>query len=302
MASAFPKSGPVTLKTNLAEYPTTRALKSGEVSSPLVEFDFCGPKVAYQGFKPMVREGAFDAGELAIVTYLLAKAYGKPLVLLPAPVLSRFQHNHISYNTSRGEMRPKDIEGRRVAVRSYTVTTGVWLRGILQHDYGVDPNRVTWMTQEEAHLEEFRDPPNVERLPDPKKELERVLLDGEADAAILRGPMTNEPAARTLIPDPEAAARAWHKKYGVVSVNHWFVVSKALADARPDVVEEIYRLLLESKKKAPTPAGGIDMFPFGVEANRKGLELIVQYAFEQKIIPRRFAVDELFDDTARRLA
>jgi len=83
-------------------------------------------------------------------------------------------------------------------------------------------------------------------------------------------------------------------KYGAVPVNHYFVVSKALADARPDAVREIYRMLQESKALTAPPADGIDFFPYGAKANRKPLELIVQYALEQAIVPRAFAVEELF--------
>src|SRR6187401_1981114 len=114
----YPKSGPVTLRANLADYAMTKALKAGAVKSDLVTFDFCGPKVANQGFKPMVRNGAFDAGELAIATFLQARTYGKPLTLLPAVVLARPQHQTIFYNRSGGPTSPKDIEGKRFGVRS----------------------------------------------------------------------------------------------------------------------------------------------------------------------------------------
>src|ERR687884_231618 len=120
--TAFPASGPVTLRAHLAEYPVTHALRAGEVRSDLVNLDFCGPKQAYEGFKPMVGEGAFDASELAIVTFLQARAYGKPLVALPAFVLGRFQHGLIGYNAEKGELSPKDIEGRRGGVRAYPQT------------------------------------------------------------------------------------------------------------------------------------------------------------------------------------
>ena len=90
--ATFPASGPVRLRTNLADSQLANALKQGEVKTDLVDFDFCGPKTANQGFKPMVREGLFDAGELAIVTYMQALDYGKPLVLIPATMVGRFQH------------------------------------------------------------------------------------------------------------------------------------------------------------------------------------------------------------------
>src|SRR5512145_1063609 len=178
MTSTFPATGKVRLKTNLADYAVVRALKAGEVRSDLVEFDFCGPKVANQGFKPMINEGAFDAGELAIGSFLQAKAYGRPLVLLPAVVMARFQHHTIVYNAAKGELKPKDLEGRRVAVRSYTQTTGIWVRGILAHEHGVDLSRLTWICTDDAHLREYGDPAFVERPGPGAKKLDRMLLDG----------------------------------------------------------------------------------------------------------------------------
>ena len=249
MTSAFPASGKVRLKTNLADYPVVRALKAGEVRSDLVEFDFCGPKTANQGFKPMINEGAYDAGELAIGSFLQAKAYNRPLVLLPAVVMARFQHHIIVYNASRGELGPKDMEGRRIAVRAYTQTTGIWVRGILKHEHGVDLNRIRWVCTDDAHVAEYRDPPIVERPGPGAKKLDQMLLDGDVDALIPATDLTKDHAhIRHLFPNPNEQAKAWAQKYGTVPVNHYFVVSKALADARPDVVREIYRLLLESKK------------------------------------------------------
>src|SRR5579862_2486380 len=123
----FPSAGPLTLRTNLADYPVTLALKQGRASSPLVNFDFCGPKAAHDGFKPMVRENAYAVGELAIVTFLQAKAFGKPYVLLPAPISGRFQHHCIAYSIEHFDLKPKDIEGRKVGVRTYAQTTGLWV-------------------------------------------------------------------------------------------------------------------------------------------------------------------------------
>jgi 4,5-dihydroxyphthalate decarboxylase len=302
MTSAYPATGKVRLKTNLADYPVVRALKEGKVRSDLVELDFCGPKPANQGFKPMIREGAFDAGELAIGSFLQAKVYGKPLVLLPAVVMARFQHHTIVYNAAKSELKPKDLEGRRIAVRSYTQTTGIWVRGILEHELGVDLSRLRWVCTDDAHLAEYHDPAIVERPAPGAKPLDRMLIDGDVDAAIPAGDLTKDhPHIRHLFPGPNEQARAWVAKYGTVPVNHYFVVSKALADARPDVVAETYRLLQASKALAPPPADGIDFFPYGVEANRKPMELMVQYSVEQQIIPRAFTVEELFEGVADAL-
>jgi 4,5-dihydroxyphthalate decarboxylase len=295
----FASTGPVTLRTNLADYPVTLSMKQGAISSPLVNFDFCGPKTAHDGFKPMVRENAYEAGELAIVTFLQAKAFGKPYVLLPAPISGRFQHHCIGYNAEHDELKPKDIEGRKVGVRTYAQTTGLWVRGILQHEYGVDLNKVTWLTIDDAHLAEHEDPPNCQRIPAGKK-LAQMMLGGELAAAILGNDMPSDPRIRTVIPEPQAAAQDWYKREHVVPINHMFAVHSDLSRDRPDVVRELFRMLVESR--AAAPANALKTIPpFGVEANRKALQMAIDWSLEQKIIPRRLEVDELFDDVTASL-
>ena len=172
------------LHTMLGNYPITKALKSGEIKSDLIDFDFAEVKVANNLFKKVVREAAYDVAELAIVTYLQAKAYGKPYVLVPAVVVSRGQHHTIAYNPQRGALKPSELEGKRIGVRAYTVTTGTWVRGILASDYGLDINKVEWITFEDPHVAEYRDPAIVKRAP-AGKELIPMLLDGEIAAGIV---------------------------------------------------------------------------------------------------------------------
>jgi 4,5-dihydroxyphthalate decarboxylase len=295
----FPVNGPVRLRTNLADYPVTLGMKDGRVVSPLVTLDCCGPKTAHDGFKAMLRENAFDAGELAIVTYLQAKAFGKPFVVLPTPISGRFQHHCIGFNIEHGDLEPKDIEGRTVGVRTYAQTTGLWVRGILQHECGVDLDKVTWLTVDESHLTEYRDPPNCKRIP-PGKKIDQMMLDGEVAAAILGVDMPKDPRVRTLVPDAQAAAQAWYKREGVIPINHMFVVHQDISEQRPDIVRELFRMIVESRALAP-PAVAAALPPLGLEANRKGLEMAIDWSYEQKIIPRRLKVDELFDDTTAAL-
>ena len=284
----------------LGDYPLTQALKKGEVKSGTVNLEFADVKTVSTAFKRVVRNLEFDCSELAIVTFLMAKASGKPLVLLPAVVMARFQHPHIVYNMERGPLSPADLAGRRVGTRSYTVTTSTWLRGILADDYGVDLSRVRWVTFEEPHVAEFRDPPSVERAPE-GKELTAMLLAGEVDAAILPAVPT-DPRLKPLIPDPPAAAEAWRKKYNAIQINHMLVVKESLSRSNPDAVREIYRLLGESKKAAKLPKPGeVDVHPFGVEANRRNLEVVIDTVYRQGMIPKRFSVDELFDGVTRAL-
>jgi 4,5-dihydroxyphthalate decarboxylase len=296
----MPSSTALSVRTNLADYPVTMAMKDGRVTSSVVTLDCCGPTLAHDAFKAMLRENAFDAGELAIVTYLQAKAYGKPFVMIPIPISGRFQHKTIAYNHELGHLNPTDIEGRTVGVRTYAQTTGVWARGILQHEYGVDLNKVTWLTIEDAHLSEYRDPPNVHRLPAGSK-LKEMVFKGEIAAAIMGNDMPDDPRLRTLIPDAAAAAREWYQREGVICMNHVFVVREELSRERPDVVREIFRMLAESRALAPEPAR-TTIPPIGVEANRKALEMAIDWSYEQKVIPRRLSVDELFDDTTAGLS
>jgi len=294
-----PATGPVKLRTNLADYPVTMALKEGRIPSSVVALDFCGPKTAHDGFKDMLRRNAYDAGELAIVTYLQAKIYGKPWTLLPVPIHGRFQHHCIGYNIDYGALQPKDIEGRKVGVRTYAQTTGLWVRGILQHEYGVDLDKVTWLTIDESHLEEYHDPANCRQLPKGSR-IDQMMLSGELAAAILGVDMPKDPRVRTLIPEPHAAAQEWYRRENVIPINHLFVVHQDLSKRRPDVVREIYRLLAESRAQAPAAVVAA-LPPLGFEANRKGIAMAIDWAFEQKIIPRRLSVEELFDDVTASL-
>ena len=291
---------PVTLHTLLGNHANTKALKGGQVSSPLVHFDFFEVKVANTQFKALVRDLKYDVGELAIVTYLQAVVYGKPYVLLPATIVGRSQHHTIFYNSARGALKPSDLTGKRVGVRAYTQTTGAWVRGFLADDYGVDVNRVHWVTFEDPHLAEYKDPEIVERAPEGKT-LKQMLLDGEIDAAIL-GDVAEEGPLKHLIPDHETAGRAWAAKHGGVPINHLAVIRKTIAESQPDVVREVYRVLKESRDAAKEiPADADNPLRFGISALRASLEQIVAYALRQRLIPRAFTADELFEPAAKIL-
>jgi 4,5-dihydroxyphthalate decarboxylase len=215
--------------------------------------------------------------------------------------MGRFQHGTMLYNSERGVLRPQDLPGKRVGVRAFSQTTGVWIRGILWKDYGLDLGAVKWVTFEDAHVAEYRDPPGVERAA-PGKDITKMLLDGELDAAIFGGAMPSEPQLKSVIPDPDAAAKDWYKKNGAVPVNHMVVLKQSLAKSQPALVREVYRLLLASKHAAGLPKpGAVDLIPFGFDAVRPSLELMSAYAFEMKLTPRRYSVEELFDDTTRAL-
>ena len=288
-------SEPLRLRTLLATYPHTAPLKHGEVTSARVVLDFKDVTPVWSGFKAMVRRQEFDVSEMAVVTYLIAKSFGKPMVLLPAVMTGRIQHAWAIYNGERGTLAPAELRGKRVGIRSFTTTTGAWLRGMFANDYGLDLASVRWITFEEPHVAEYVD--TTERAPEGKKIIP-MLLDGELDAVL--GERSDDPRLRSLFGDPVAAAQAWYQKHRIVPLNHMVVVSAELAKSRPDIVEEVYALLRESKRCAPPP-NGLDTTPFGVEACRPALERIIDYAVQQRLIPGRFEVDELFDETTLKM-
>lgn len=290
----------IVLHSLLGNHANTKAMKSGQASSPLVNFDYFEVKVANTQFKAMVRDQKYDFGELAIVTFLQAKHYGKPYVLLPATIVGRNQHHTIFYNAERGALTARDLNGKQIGVRAYTQTTGCWVRGFLAEDYGIDLSSLRIVTFEDPHLAEYRDPPNVERAPDGKT-LKQMLIDGEIDAAIL-GDVAEEGPIKHLIPDHEAAGKDWARRHGGVPINHLAVMRESIVKQRPDVVREVYRVMKESRAAATgVPIGADDPLRFGIGAVRQSLDQINAYAAAQKLIPRAFSADELFADAARIL-
>jgi len=278
------------LRALLGNYPNTRALKQGAVSSPRLAFDFREVDLPQNAFKAVVR-GEFDVAELAIVTYLQALAYGKPVTLLPAVVMAIPPHPCLACNSRTGLLRPGDLQGRRIGIRAHSVTTVAWVRGILANDYGVDLDRVQWVAFEDPHVPECPEPPNVTRAP-AGKTLVGMLRAGELDAGVVSVSDQADGLLQPVIPDPGTALARWRERHGVQPLNHVVTLHRDLARAQPWVAEEVMRLLRESAARTPDMPGA-DSIVFGVEAMRPGLDLIIRYAHQQGLIPRRFTVDEL---------
>jgi 4,5-dihydroxyphthalate decarboxylase len=274
------------LRTLLGDHPGTKALKDGSIKSDLVEFDFADYSPTNRGFKPMVREGAFDVSEMAIVTYLMAKSFGKPMVLLPDVVLARFQHAYALYNAKSGMMKPADLNGKRVGIRSFTTTTGAWLRGILANDYGVDLDSIDWITFEDAHVAEFKD--TTKRAP-AGKQIIQMLVDGELDAVL--GEKVDHPDLKPLFPDAARDEKSWFVRHGVTPINHMVVVSESLVKNHPGAVREVSCLLHESAELAPASSPR-----FNAQDLCRSLEMIIRYTAQQGLIPRVYTLDEIFDD------
>jgi 4,5-dihydroxyphthalate decarboxylase len=287
-------TGIPTLRTALKTYPHTRAIKAGELTDPRVRLDCLDIDPIYRAFAPMARTQAYDVSEMAIVTALQAKAYDKPLVLLPTVVAARLQQGCLVYDARRGTLGPGDLAGKRIGVRAYSQTTGMWVRGILANTYGVDVERIEWVTFEDAHLAEYVDPAIAVRAP-AGKTMRGMLEAGEIDAAIFGNDLPTDDFILPVIPDPATADRAWHAQHRQVPINHVVVMRRDVAARHPQAAQAVYDLLERGKQLAPpTPA---DRLPDGFAALRERLELVLDFCSQQRLLPRPLTLDEIFDDT-----
>ena len=309
---------PTRLKTALQTLGHTSAIKDGTVRMPGFELEFEEVPAIIQAFRRMVRGLEFDVTEMALTTYITARAHHKPFTALPIFLVRAFHHGAILYNTTQGIRGPEDLEGRKVGVsRGYTVTTGVWARSILQHEHGVDLNRVTWVLSGDEHVEEFRAPANVVRL-ESGKTLQDALVAGELAATI--GVQIAHPDVAPLIPDAEEAGFRALAREGHYPINHLLVVKDTVLKSHPHLAEQLFEAFTAAKRPylerlgagasgastlvEPTKADrmyrrvlditGRDPLPYGIEPNRPMVAALLRYAQEQQIISRPYEVEELF--------
>jgi 4,5-dihydroxyphthalate decarboxylase len=309
----------MTLKTALVTRGHTQALKDGSVKPRTAELAFEDVPQIIQAFRRMVRGLEFDVSEMAMTTYITAKAHGKRFTAVPVFPMRAFHHGAILYNTKSGIQSPKDLEGRKVGVnRGFTVTTGVWARGILQHQYGVDLKRITWVLSGDEHVAEWKPPSHVVPL-EPGKKLEELLLSGEIPATI--GVQVDSPDIKPLIPNPQDAGLAALRERGIWPINHTVVIKDELLSAHRDLAADLFHAFAEAKRpylrrladgEIAQPSKDDDVFrrvmevigdplPYGVAPNRRMLETVMQYAVEQGIIPRPIAIEELFPASTHAL-
>lgn len=276
---------PPILRTALGTYKHTEPLTSGALASDKLTLAFAAVSPISRAFAPMVRDARFDVCEMAIATALQARAYGKPLVLLPVTMAARFQEAALLCRADSAIAGPADLAGCRVGVRAYSQTTGMWLRGILQHSHGVQPEDVRWVTFEGAHVAEYPDPPWATRAP-PGHDMLAMLHAGELDAAIFGNDLPAGPALRPVFPDPAAAGEAFQQRHGFVPVNHLVVVTRTLADTSPDLVAELLRLFAAASRTR---------MPAGRAALQPAIDLALRYCTEQGLLPNPLAPSAVWD-------
>ena len=283
------------LSIAIGSYPHTAALKSGEVASEFFALDFKEISPVNRAFAPMARERRFDVSEMAIATVLQAIAFGVEIALLPVVMASRFQEAALFCRADSKLSGPGDLRGKRVGVRAYSQTTGLWLRGILRESFGVAPTDVHWTTFEGAHVPAYADPPFVTRA-EAGKELLNMLREGELDAAIVGNDVPDDPRLRLLFPDPKAAGEAFYARHGFAPINHMVVVKRELAQ-EPGLASELCRLFAASKARAPAPADGRDRAPIGRNTVAPSVRLAAKFAEEQGLAPRELGWDEIWRDS-----
>ena len=301
------------LKTVTRTQGNNEALKDGTVKPRDFAFDFVEVDPLIDAFRRMVRAREFDVSEMAITTYITARAYGKRITGLPIFLMRAFHYGAIKYNVKSGIKSPRDLEGRAVGVnRGYTVTTGLWARAILAHQYGVDLSKITWVLSGDEHVAEYRPPSNVVPIEKGRK-MGDLLASGELAAAI--GVDIDHPNVKPLIASPREAGFEALRAHGHYPINHLMVVKDELLEANPELAAGIFNAFAEAKRlyverlaagriSAPTAVDemhkrvmeitGKDPLPYGIEPNRKMLEEVAASALEQKIITRPVTVEELF--------
>jgi 4,5-dihydroxyphthalate decarboxylase len=309
------------LKTVTRTQGNNEALKTGEVRPDGFEFEFIEVDPLIDAFRRMVRGLEFDLCEMAMTTYITARAHGKRITGLPIFLMRQFHHGAVKYNTRSGIKTPKDLEGKRVGVnRGYTVTTGLWARSVLQHQYGVDLSKVTWVLSGDEHVAEYRPPANVVPIEKGKK-IADLLASGELVAAI--GADVDHPDVKTLIPNARDAAFESLRSRGHYPINHLMVVKDELLETHPDLGPKVFEAFAQAKRlyverlkagkiEKPTAIDelhkrvmditGKDPLPYGIAPNRQALEEVLRSALEQKIIERPVTAEELFPRNTHALA
>lgn len=311
----------------IRSYPYTDAIKNGSITLPGTKLDFVDVKPHIAAFRRMVRDLEFDICELAPTTYMIARAHGVPIIALPVFFVRRFHHTGLLVRPDAGINNPKDLEGKKVGVRAWSVTTGVWKRGILQNEFGVDLDKVTWMVDDEEHVSALKLPPNVVHV-DEGKSLAGMIAAGELEAGLAGDAgigRTGAPTAgwneaapvlpqdlRDLVPNGAALEKNFYKRTGILPMHGTLVIKEKLLKEQPNLARELYDAFVAAKAPyiAALGAGQAtgktaeadrklaeivgDPIPYGLEANRTSIEALIRYAHQQKLIPQAAAAEDYF--------
>jgi len=325
----MPATTQLPLKIAIATYGHTAALKDGRVPIDRVKADFVEVSPIIAAFRRMVRDVEFDVCEMAPATYMIARSFGAPFKALPVFIMRRFHHGGFVCREDAGIRRPKDLEGKKAGVRAYSVSTGIWTRGILQNDFGVDVAKVTWVVDDEEHVRELKLPPNVVHAP-AGKSLVSMMAAGELQAAHTGPAGIGRAGAPTgsweagaaakpqsypeLFPDAPRLEAEWYRKTGIYPTHGLIVVKDRLLADHPWVVRALFDAFRQAKEiyverlKAGKAENDTDRnyrelsaivgdpLPYGVKENLLAIETLIEYCYQQGLLPKHYAVGEMFVD------
>ena len=325
-------AGKIPLKIAIAENPHTSAIRSGEIEIEGVDPEIVTVHPQIGAFRRMVRDVEFDVCELAPTTYIIARAYGAPFVALPIFVVRRFHHSGLLVRPDAGIHHPKDLEGKKVGVRAYSVTTGAWTRGILIDEFGLDSSKVTWVVDDEEHVTQLKLPPNVVHAPEGRS-LADMMADGElvagfhGNAGIGRsgsptgGWKTVEADYPDLFPNAAEIEAEWYHRTGIYPMHGTIVVKDSVLAEHPWVAQSLFDAFTRAKNQwlerldsgpadnahdkkyqALRKVVGHDPMPYGMAPNIRTIEALEATAFKQGLTPKRMSIDELFVDPERAYA
>ena len=302
------------LRTVLGDHGQTKALKSGAITVPGVDLEFINIKKMTDAYREMARTAPWDICEMAPTTYLAARAHGAPFIALPIPMTRRFRHAGVMVPVDSPIRTPKDLEGQRIGIRAYTVTAGTWTRGVMINEFGLDPDKVTWVVEEDENVIGQELPPNVERAP-AGKSLGQLLIEGDLAGGFAGQAGIGEPeglALRDLFPDPEPLEFDWFRRTGIYPIHGVIVVRNDTLAANPGLPQALFEAFTAAKaaylqdiesgadtsgeaKRYQRLAEVVgDPLPYGYEANRPSLEALVLYARQQRFVPQSTSADTEF--------
>jgi 4,5-dihydroxyphthalate decarboxylase len=319
----------VPLKIAIATAGHTAAVKDGTVPIAGVEANFVEVVPIIAAFRRMVRDVEFDVCEMAPTTYLIARARGAPYIALPIFVMRRFHHGGFVVRPEAGIKVPKDLEGKQVGVRAYSVTTGVWTRGIFQNEYGLDPSKVTWVVDDEEHVTTLKLPQNVIHAL-PGQSLASMMASGALQAGFTgpagigrsgaptanweQGGQTPAQNYPELIENSAAVEADWYRHTGIYPIHGTIVVKTDVLEKNPGVARALYDAFNTAKNayverlkhgegdadndkryRSFIPLMG-DPLPYGMKANHASIEALMTYALQQKLIPEQMPLEQAFFD------
>jgi 4,5-dihydroxyphthalate decarboxylase len=317
------------LKIAIASYGHTAALKDGSVRIAGVAADFVEVAPIVAAYRRMVRNLEFDVCEMAPTTYMIARAHGAQFIGLPIFLMRRFHHSGFVVRPDAGISKPRELAGKQVGVRAYSVTTGVWTRGIFVNEYGLDAAKVTWVVDDEEHVTALRLPPNVIHAP-AGRSLADMMASGQLQAGFTgragigragppvpgweeRGP-ADMPDYPELIPDAARAEAAWFSRTGIYPLHGMVVVKTDMLARHPGIARSLFNAFVEAKNaylrrliggdadgpedrryRALSVLVG-DPLPYGLGANRPSIEALATYALQQELVPRPMPMNEMLLD------